>query len=106
MLCHDGYLPEHIFVDDALRVCGVTDFADYEGNLPVHDFAVMRMSGGDSASLIDVVLAHPADSRRQVTSLLLMKCKTSQLENDGSGRLWQPPESPPLTTSNRMRQSF
>jgi aminoglycoside phosphotransferase (APT) family kinase protein len=47
VLCHGDYLPEHIFVDSALRVCGVIDFGDYEGNHPVHDFAVMRMSGGE-----------------------------------------------------------
>src|SRR5919197_6255781 len=47
VLCHGDYLPEHIFVDGALRVCGVIDFGDYEGNHPVHDFAVMRMSGGE-----------------------------------------------------------
>jgi Ser/Thr protein kinase RdoA (MazF antagonist) len=47
-LCHGDYLPEHIFVDSALRVCGVIDFGDYEGNHPVHDFAIMRMSGGEA----------------------------------------------------------
>lgn len=71
MLCHDGYLPEHIFVDDAWRFCGVTDFGDYEGNLPVHDFAVMPMSGGASrkgGAAIPVSIFSATDLSRVCTS--------------------------------------
>ena len=43
VLCHGDYSPDHVFVDDNLRVCGVIDFGDYQGNHPVHDFAVLRL---------------------------------------------------------------
>jgi len=43
VLCHADFLPEHIFVDDELRVCGVIDFGMAQGGHPIHDFATLAM---------------------------------------------------------------
>lgn len=43
VLCHGDYTTDHVYVDDDLRVCGVIDFGDCQGNHPVHDFAVLRL---------------------------------------------------------------
>lgn len=43
VLCHGDYTPDHVFINDNLRVCGVIDFGDYQGNHPVHDFAILRL---------------------------------------------------------------
>jgi aminoglycoside phosphotransferase (APT) family kinase protein len=43
VLCHGDFTPEHVFVDERGRVCGVIDFGMYEGNHPIHDLAMIRM---------------------------------------------------------------
>ena len=43
VLCHGDFVPEHVFFDDDLRIVGVIDFGQYEGNHPVHDFALLSM---------------------------------------------------------------
>ena len=44
VLCHGDFLPEHVFINEQGRICGVIDFGMYEGNHPIHDFAIIRMS--------------------------------------------------------------
>lgn len=39
VLCHGDYLPEHIFVDNDLKISAIIDFGMFEGNSPVHDLA-------------------------------------------------------------------
>jgi len=39
VLNHGDYLPEHIFVDDKLKVSGIIDFGMFQGAPPVYDFA-------------------------------------------------------------------
>lgn len=48
VLCHGDYTPEHIYFNEDLRACGVIDFGDYQGNHPVHDFAILRLWENES----------------------------------------------------------
>ncbi|GIX08253.1 MAG: hypothetical protein KatS3mg115_2656 [Candidatus Poribacteria bacterium] len=48
VLCHGDFLPEHLFVDEELRIVGVVDFGMYEGNHPVHDFAYIEFCSAAS----------------------------------------------------------
>ncbi|MBI96292.1 hypothetical protein CL656_04025 [bacterium] len=41
VLCHGDYSPEHIFVDNKLKISGIIDFGMIEGNHPIHDFAYL-----------------------------------------------------------------
>ncbi len=43
VLCHADFLPDHIFVDDELRVSGVIDFGMAQGGPTIHDFATLAM---------------------------------------------------------------
>ena len=43
VLCHGDYLPEHIFVDDNLKISGIIDFGIYRGDAPIHDFAMFSL---------------------------------------------------------------
>jgi len=46
VLCHGDFLPEHVFFDECLNVTGVIDFGLYQGNHPIHDFAIVSMEYG------------------------------------------------------------
>jgi aminoglycoside phosphotransferase (APT) family kinase protein len=43
-LLHGDFLPDHLFVDDALRLRGVIDFGDFQGGSRIIDLANLRMS--------------------------------------------------------------
>jgi aminoglycoside phosphotransferase (APT) family kinase protein len=60
VLCHGDYLPEHIFVDEKLHVCGIIDFGGYRGDHPIHDFALLAMEGYE-ADLDSLLTGHPDD---------------------------------------------
>jgi aminoglycoside phosphotransferase (APT) family kinase protein len=40
VLCHADFLLEHIFVDERLTISGIIDFGEFQGGLPIHDFAI------------------------------------------------------------------
>ena len=42
VLCHSDFLPQHIFVDQQLKISGVIDFGEFQGNHPVADFAYIQ----------------------------------------------------------------
>jgi aminoglycoside phosphotransferase (APT) family kinase protein len=64
VLCHGDYLPEHIFVDEELRVRGVIDFGGYRGDHPIHDFALLAMEGYE-ADLESLLTGYPDDEVRR-----------------------------------------
>ncbi len=41
VLCHGDFLPGHILVDEDLAITGIIDFGDFQGGLPLHDFAYL-----------------------------------------------------------------
>jgi len=43
VLCHGDYLPEHIFIDDNLKISGIIDFGLCIGDAPIHDFAFFNL---------------------------------------------------------------
>jgi aminoglycoside phosphotransferase (APT) family kinase protein len=55
ILCHGDFLPEHIFVDEALRVTALIDFGMCQGAHPIHDFTTLAMS--DTGLTPELVLA-------------------------------------------------
>jgi aminoglycoside phosphotransferase (APT) family kinase protein len=61
VLCHGDYLPEHIFVDDSLRICGVIDFGMYRGDHPIHDFAALS-TAGTGMQIRQVLKGYPQSS--------------------------------------------
>jgi Ser/Thr protein kinase RdoA (MazF antagonist) len=53
VLCHSDFIPEHLFVDDELRVSAVIDCGDCRGDHPIHDFAAMGDEEGDVARIAE-----------------------------------------------------
>ncbi|MGW0228101.1 phosphotransferase family protein [Actinopolymorpha singaporensis] len=43
VLCHGDFVPDHIFVDDDLRITGLLDFGMFHGGPPVSDLAYLRL---------------------------------------------------------------
>ncbi len=60
VLCHSDFIPEHLFVDDELRISAVIDCGDCRGDHPIHDFAAMGDEGGDVSRIAEGYAAERA----------------------------------------------
>ena len=66
VLCHGDFVPEHIFIDHDLDVCGVIDFGMYCGAPQIADLAYLRYALPES-DFVAILEGYGAESSQGET---------------------------------------